>query len=61
MNDSEERAILDTVEKFLERDVRPVAHDLEIADEYPHDVVEKMKELGLFGATIELEYGGLSS
>ncbi len=59
MNDSEERAVLDTVEKFLERDVRPVAHDLEIADEYPHDVVEKMKELGLFGATIETEYGGL--
>ncbi|MGI9334858.1 MAG: acyl-CoA dehydrogenase family protein [Gammaproteobacteria bacterium] len=51
--------ILDAVDRFLERDVRPVAHDLEARDEYPHEIVDKLKELGLFGATISPEYGGL--
>ena len=51
--------ILDSVDRFLERDVRPVAHELEAKDEYPAEIVEKMKELGLFGATIAPEYGGL--
>lgn len=56
---SDEQIILDTVDKFLEREVKPVARDLELADEYPHEIVAKMRELGLFGATIGVEYGGL--
>lgn len=55
----QEALILDAVDRFLERDVRPVAHDLETRDEWPAEIVEKMKELGLFGATIGEEYGGL--
>jgi alkylation response protein AidB-like acyl-CoA dehydrogenase len=51
--------ILDAVDRFLERDVKPHAHALEQADEYPGEIVENMKELGLFGATIAPEYGGL--
>ncbi len=51
--------ILDAVDRFLEREVKPHAHALEQADEYPGEIVEKMKELGLFGATIATEYGGL--
>ncbi|MEM7077926.1 MAG: acyl-CoA dehydrogenase family protein [Pseudomonadota bacterium] len=54
-----DQPILDTVDKFLERDVRPSAKALELADEYPHEIVEKMKALGLFGATISERYGGL--
>jgi alkylation response protein AidB-like acyl-CoA dehydrogenase len=57
--EDQERLVLDSVDRFLERDVRPVAHALEAADEYPEDIVEKMKELGLFGATIHPDYGGL--
>ncbi len=57
--DEDESAILDAVERFLERDVRPVAHDLEASDTYPEEIVEKMKALGLFGATIGGEFGGL--
>lgn len=57
--DEQESLILDAVDRFLERDVRPVAHDLEAKDEWPAEIVEKMKELGLFGATIGEEYGGL--
>jgi len=55
----DESLILDAVDRFLEREVRPVAHDLEASDTWPKDIVESMKELGLFGATISPEYGGL--
>ena len=58
-NEDHDTLILDSVDRFLERDVRPVAHELEAKDEYPADIVDKMKELGLFGATIAPEYGGL--
>src|SRR5207249_3133960 len=51
--------VLDTVRRFVEREVMPVASRYEHADEYPQPLVERMKELGLFGATIPLEYGGL--
>jgi len=56
---SEEQIILATVDKFLAKDVKPFAKDLELRDEYPHEIVEKMKILGLFGATISPAYGGL--
>jgi len=58
MND-EETMVLDSVDRFLERDVKPYARELDHADEWPAEIVEKMKELGLFGATIGQEYGGL--
>ncbi len=55
----QDRLILDSVEKFLEREVRPHALALEHADSYPYEIVEGMKELGLFGALISPDYGGL--
>lgn len=55
----QESEILDAIEKWLERDVRPHVLRLEHADEYPFEWVERMKEMGLFGATISAEYGGL--
>ncbi|MFP6814415.1 MAG: acyl-CoA dehydrogenase family protein [Pseudomonadales bacterium] len=55
----QERLILDAVERFLDKEVKPIAHDLERQDAYPHDLIEKMKNLGLFGATIGEPYGGL--
>ncbi len=55
----DERQILDAIDKFLDRDVRPYVMALEHADEYPADMVEGMKALGLFGAIIPAEYGGL--
>jgi alkylation response protein AidB-like acyl-CoA dehydrogenase len=51
--------LLETVRRFVERDVVPAASELEHRNEYPHAMVERMKELGLFGATIPTEYGGL--
>jgi alkylation response protein AidB-like acyl-CoA dehydrogenase len=54
-----EAQLLDSIRKWLDKDVRPHVLRLEHADEYPHEMVEQMKELGLFGATIPEEYGGL--
>ena len=59
MNASDERQMLDAISRWLERDVRPKVRDLERDDVYPEEMVERMKELGLFGATIPPEYGGL--
>lgn len=55
----DERALLDALERFIERDVKPKASALEHADEYPAEMVATMKEMGLFGATIGAEHGGL--
>src|SRR5262245_1179961 len=58
-SDGQEALILQSVDRFLEREVRPVVRALEDADIYPAEIVEKLKTLGLFGATIAPEYGGL--
>src|SRR6185437_10541309 len=55
----QESMILDSVERFLARDVKPYVHHLEHDDVYPADIVEGMKALGLFGSTISPDYGGL--
>jgi alkylation response protein AidB-like acyl-CoA dehydrogenase len=55
----EEAQILDSIDRWVEGEVKPIARKFDHADEYPHDLVEQMKELGLFGATIDPEYGGL--
>jgi alkylation response protein AidB-like acyl-CoA dehydrogenase len=51
--------ILDSLGRFLEREVKPHVRALEHDDVYPAEIVERMKALGLFGATISAEYGGL--
>jgi butyryl-CoA dehydrogenase len=48
-----------TVRRFVDKDVVPVASELDHADEYPEALVATMRELGLFGVTIPEEYGGL--
>jgi alkylation response protein AidB-like acyl-CoA dehydrogenase len=57
--DDQDRLILDSVDRFLERHVLPVAMQLEHDDIYPQDIVDRMKDMGLFGAVIPAEYGGL--
>jgi alkylation response protein AidB-like acyl-CoA dehydrogenase len=51
--------LVSTVRRFVEREVLPVALDLEHADAYPAEIVAGMRALGLFGVTIPEEYGGL--
>jgi len=59
ITDADERAILDAIDKWIEKKVRPVAMQLEHGDIWPADLVDDMAELGLFGAIIDPEYGGL--
>jgi alkylation response protein AidB-like acyl-CoA dehydrogenase len=54
-----QRDILATVRDFVDKEIIPVATELEHKDEYPAQIVKGMKELGLFGLTIPEEYGGL--
>ena len=56
-----EQDILATVRDFTNREIIPVATELEHRDEYPAQIVEGMKKLGLFGLTIPEEYGGLGA
>lgn len=58
-DDDQEALILDMVDRFLKTEVKPYVHQLEKEDEYPTEIVEKMKEMGLFGLLIAPEYGGL--
>ena len=58
-DDEAENVILASIDRFLERDVAPYAQKLEHDDVYPEEIVARMKELGLFGATIDTAYGGL--
>ncbi len=55
----EEMMILESIDRFLELDVRPFVRELEQNDEYPAAIVDKMKDLGLFGCLISPDYGGL--
>jgi alkylation response protein AidB-like acyl-CoA dehydrogenase len=51
--------ILKTVRAFVDNEILPVATELEHKDEYPTEIVDGLKELGIFGLTIPEEYGGL--
>jgi alkylation response protein AidB-like acyl-CoA dehydrogenase len=55
----DQTAILAAVRTFVDEKILPVATELEHADEYPTEIVEGLKELGVFGLTIPEEYGGL--
>lgn len=59
ITEADERAILDAIDKWLEQKVAPVAMQLEHDDEYPAELVQDMIDLGLFGALVDPEYGGL--
>jgi alkylation response protein AidB-like acyl-CoA dehydrogenase len=50
--------ILAQIRRFADEEIRPIAHDYEARNEYPAQLVERMKEMGLFGAFIPEKYGG---
>jgi len=51
--------ILATVRRFVDTEIIPNAAELEHADAYPQAIVDRMREIGLFGLMIPAEYGGL--
>jgi alkylation response protein AidB-like acyl-CoA dehydrogenase len=56
---SDDSQILDMIDRWVARELKPIVKEFDHADRYPHEIVEQMKELGLFGATIAPEFGGL--
>src|SRR4051812_25143230 len=56
---AEAKQIMEAIDRWLVREVEPHVMKLEHDDVWPAQMVEQMKELGLFGATISPEYGGL--
>jgi alkylation response protein AidB-like acyl-CoA dehydrogenase len=53
-----EQLIIETVHQFVQREVTPFVRELEHADEYPESMIERMKELGIYGLAISEEFGG---
>ena len=51
--------IVSLVRNFVKKDVIPIARKYENEDIYPHELVDKMKDMGLFGITIPESYGGM--
>lgn len=54
----EQSEILKAVKVFVDEQIIPAAQELEHADEYPQEIVDGLKELGVFGLTIPEEFGG---
>lgn len=59
VREEQDADILAAIDKWLAREVKPHVRRFDHADAYPHEMVEQMKALGLFGATIPTDYGGL--
>ncbi|EHR53594.1 acyl-CoA dehydrogenase [Saccharomonospora marina XMU15] len=55
--DADEQAMVATVRDFVDREVRPVARELEHANTYPESLIEQMKAMGVFGLAIPQPYG----
>jgi alkylation response protein AidB-like acyl-CoA dehydrogenase len=58
-DEADEAQFFDAIDRWIQRDLKPIVKEFDHADRYPAHVVEQMKEFGLFGATIGREYGGL--
>ena len=55
----EQAELIKLVREFVEEQIIPVATEMEHRDEYPQEIVDAMKEMGIFGLMIPEEYGGL--
>ena len=58
LND-EEAQMVRVVADFVDREVRPVARELEHRDEYPEHLIETMKHMGIFGLVVPIQHSGL--
>ena len=56
--DADRQAVVEEVRRFVDREVIPVAHDLEKNDTYPFELIDKLRAIGIFGATVPEAYGG---
>ncbi len=57
LND-EETFLIETVRRFVDREVKPTVQEVEHANEYPEKWIDQMKQIGIYGLAIPEEYGG---
>ncbi|MCL4152091.1 UNVERIFIED_CONTAM: hypothetical protein GTU68_019085, partial [Idotea baltica] len=57
----EHAAFRSVIRGFVDAEVRPVAREWEAAGRYPQEIIDKMKDMGLFGLTIAEEFGGMGA
>ncbi len=57
LND-EETFLIETVRRFVDREVKPTVQEVEHANEYPEKWIDQMKQIGIYGVAIPEEYGG---
>ena len=55
----EQQMFRDVLRQFVDSEIKPVAREMEQSGQYPHEIVAKMAEMGLFGITVGADYGGL--
>ena len=55
----EQRHLREEVRKFAEEEIRPVATEYDVAEEYPHEVMDKAADMGLLAPHVPVEYGGV--
>ena len=53
----DEQSIVDAVRDWVEKEVKPVVHELEHSNTYPEDLIEQMKQMGIYGLAIPEPYG----
>jgi alkylation response protein AidB-like acyl-CoA dehydrogenase len=58
-DEHDEAQLLDAIDQWIARELKPIVREYDHADRYPTHIVEQLKELGLFGATVSPDYGGL--
>jgi acyl-CoA dehydrogenase len=54
----QDRQVVDMVRSFIRKEVAPYETEIEEKDEIPQHIIDQMKELGFFGMTVPIEYGG---
>ncbi|MGB8348755.1 MAG: acyl-CoA dehydrogenase family protein [Ktedonobacteraceae bacterium] len=59
VTDADKQLMIAEVRRFVDREVIPAAHDLERSDTYPQALVDDLRQMGIFSATIPEAYGGL--
>ena len=59
MHQEDEDALVEAIHRFVVKEIKPRVAQLEAQDEYPHDVIARMVELGLFAIVVPEQYGGL--
>jgi alkylation response protein AidB-like acyl-CoA dehydrogenase len=58
---AEQRLFRDTLRRFVDEQIRPVAREWEASGRYPDEIVATMRQMGLFGLSVPAEYGGLAA